>query len=108
MDGISTTVSTELSGRDQCVIRETSFLLAKTMRPTPGAQSRPRANPERERRGTGRANRAESTNPPAFIFADHMLLSSLASLLLGPNRMKALRTQRSDATWCHIAVDLAA
>ena len=82
-DWILTMLSTELSGRDQWVIRESCYLLVKTMRPAPGAQSRSRANPER---GGGEPGppivRSQETCLRSF-FADHLVLSSFVSLLLG-------------------------
>jgi hypothetical protein len=48
------------------VISESCYLLVKTVRPAPGAQSRPRANPERGRRDRVRQF-AEAANLPAFI-----------------------------------------
>ena len=81
-------LATDLSVRDQWVISESSCLLVKTVRPAPGAQSRPRANPERGE-GPG-APICGGSKPACVHFADRMFLSPFTSLLLRVDRMKAL------------------
>jgi hypothetical protein len=104
-DWILTMLSTELSGRDQWVIRESCYLPVKTMRPAPGAQSRPRANPER---GGGEPSAPIVRSQEACLRSFFCLPFGsvfLRELVPWINRVNALRTQRSDAARCHIAVD---
>jgi hypothetical protein len=77
------------------------------VRPAPGGTEPAASEPGAGRRGTGYANCAESSNLPVQV-TDRMFLSLFTCLLLRVDRMKALRTHRLDAAWCHIAVDLAA
>jgi hypothetical protein len=67
---------------DQWVISESRYLLIKTVRPAPGAQSRPRANPERGGEGQPGAPIVEVANLPAFIMLTGMFLSPFTNLLL--------------------------
>jgi hypothetical protein len=67
--------------------RESCYLLTKTVRPAPGAQSRPRANPEREE-GDRVRQLCRVSKPACVHFADRVFIPSFVSLLLGVDRIK--------------------
>jgi hypothetical protein len=73
-------LSIDLSVRNQRGISESRHLLLKTVRPAPGAQSRPRANPERGE-GPG-APICGGSKPACVHFAESMILFPFMSSLL--------------------------
>jgi hypothetical protein len=81
-------LATDLSVRDPWVNSESSYLLVKMVRPAPGAQSRPRANPERGE-GPG-APICGGSKTACVYFADRMFLAAFTSLLLRIVRKKGV------------------